>query len=422
MTTTTTPTEVLPIDELYQPSSIEDLQSLVRSAVAEQQAIYPIGGGTSLHYGLPAREQGVGISLTKLNRVVDYPSEDMTITVEAGITIAELTRVLATNRQRLPIDIPQAEHATLGGVVATNVSGPRRYGYGTMRDHIIGIEAIDAQGERFKGGGRVVKNVAGYDFCRLLTGSLGTLGIITQITLKLSPMVAESRIVSCPLRDWDHAERLLAAVVVSQTTPTAIEVLAGPAWQSDCESMLARPPASGSSQVGMLLVGFEGTSSEVNGMTETLTDEWSALETSTTILPTEETDSMWARLTHFAASQDVALVLKATTLPSAVSQFAEEAVQSDPTCSLQSHAGNGVTILCYADYPSAGLSRMLLSTLAPLAATSGGNVTILSNPSGAEMTKQAVWGGIGVPFKLMTSIKQKFDPQHRLNPGRFVYV
>ena len=147
-------TDILPISTMYEPDSVDEVQALVRMAGEQGLAVYPMGGGTSLDYGLPARADGIGISMRKLNQVIDYPSEDMTITVEAGMTMANLAQTLAQNRQRLPIDAPQSERATLGGVIATNFSGPRRYGCGTMRDYVIGIEAVDARGDR--GGARGV--------------------------------------------------------------------------------------------------------------------------------------------------------------------------------------------------------------------------------------------------------------------------
>lgn len=416
------PTDILPISEVYAPESVEELQSIVKMAAGQRLAVYPIGGGTSLQYGLPAKEQGIGVSLANLSQVIDYPAEDMTITVGAGVTISDLAKTLAANRQRLPLDVPQSHAATLGGVVAANVSGPRRYGRGTMRDHIIGIQAVDARGELFKGGGRVVKNVAGYDFCRLLTGSMGTLGVISQVTLKLSPMVAETRVVACELRKWEQAERLLAALVESATTPVAIELVAGPEWDS-----LLDEPESADGRVAYLLVGLEGTKVEVEWMERTLADEWASLDTQVSATFSNsgderfQADELWSRLTEFP-TEPAALVLKATTLPSAVTKFADAALQMDAKCSLQSHAGNGVTILRYADYPEEGLSRLLLSKLVPLAAESGGNVTVLSNPTSSESTKQSVWGGIDAPFDLMTAIKNKFDPQNLLNPGRFVYA
>ena len=155
-----------------------------------------------------------GLSLAGLNRVVDYPARDMTITVEAGITHGRAWPTCwppSGNGCRSTCRTPT--EATLGGVVATALSGPRRYGHGTMRDYVIGISAVDGRGMPFKAGGRVVKNVAGYDFCKLLTGSLGTLGVITQVTLKIKPRPEASALASATLRDLDTAERLLAALV-----------------------------------------------------------------------------------------------------------------------------------------------------------------------------------------------------------------
>ena len=175
----------LPITETIEPADPLELAATVQSCYDDDVAVYAIGGGTSLALGLPATKPGKGVALSKLNRVVDYPARDMTITVEAGITMKSLADQLATERQRLPIDVPNSQQATIGGVIATNFNGPRRYGQGTIRDYVIGISAVDGRGITFKGGGRVVKNVAGYDFCKLLTGSLGTLGVIHQVTLKL---------------------------------------------------------------------------------------------------------------------------------------------------------------------------------------------------------------------------------------------
>ena len=119
--------------------------------------LYPVGGGTSLDFGLPAKAEGTGVSLAKLNRVVDYPARDMTVTVEAGVTMKELADLLAKERQRLPVDVPEAERATIGGVIATNWNGPRRYGEGSLRDYVIGIQAVDGRGRRSKAAGGLSK-------------------------------------------------------------------------------------------------------------------------------------------------------------------------------------------------------------------------------------------------------------------------
>ena len=176
------------ITETLTPADQAAVAEAVRNAAAQGMAVYPIGGGTMLDYGAKPTRPGIGLSLAKLNRVIDYPAADLTITVEAGMTIAELTKRLAAQRQRLPIDVPQPDRATVGGAVAVNAAGPRRYAYGTMRDYVLGFTAVDGTGTMFSGGGRVVKNAAGYNMCRLMAGSLGTLGVITQVTLMVRPL------------------------------------------------------------------------------------------------------------------------------------------------------------------------------------------------------------------------------------------
>ena len=189
------------------PESIESLCQAVREQVALGHAIYPQGGCTALGYGgIPGRP-GVAIDTRSLGRVIEYPHADMTITVEAGITAEALRQVLAEQNQRLQIDVPQADRATLGGVFATNTCGPRRFGLGRPRDQIIGVGFVTSEGALVKGGGRVVKNVAGYDFPRLLTGSLGTLGIIAQMTLKVRPLPEASAVLWVRYTQPDAAGR-----------------------------------------------------------------------------------------------------------------------------------------------------------------------------------------------------------------------
>src|SRR5437762_698653 len=170
------------------PTSVAALCDIVRRCAADGTAIYPIGGGTMLDYGLPPARPGVAVSTAALDQVIDFPARDMTITVQAGITLAKLHALTTAEGLWLPIDVPEPERATLGGAIAANVSGPRRYGYGTFRDYVIGVSLVNDRGEETKAGGRVVKNVAGYDLMKLYTGSLGTLGMITQVTLKLKPV------------------------------------------------------------------------------------------------------------------------------------------------------------------------------------------------------------------------------------------
>ena len=205
---------------VVRPQSVAELGDLVRRASAERQALYPVGGGTMLDLGLPPSRPGWAVDVRSLNHVIDYPARDMTITVQAGVTVAELQRVLAAENQRLPVDVPRADRATLGGALAANVSGPRRYGFGTLRDYVLGISTVNDEGQEVKAGGRVVKNVAGYDLCKLHVGALGTLGVIVQATLKVRPIPEAQALLTLGC-DAAGLEALLDRLHDSRTRPAA---------------------------------------------------------------------------------------------------------------------------------------------------------------------------------------------------------
>ncbi len=406
----------LPLSETHTPLDQAGLVAIVADAHSSGTAVYPIGGGSSLDYGLPASQPGIGVSLARLNRVIDYPARDMTITVEPGITIDRLADTLAGERQMLPIDVPHSDSATLGGVVATSFSGPRRYGYGTMRDYVIGISAVDGRGKLFKAGGRVVKNVAGYDFCKLLTGSLGTLGVIAQITLKIKPLPQCSAFLFCDLRDLSACESLLAALVNSRTTPAAIELLVGPHWRDNTTLGLA---TAGS--IGRLAVGLEGTAGEVEWMLGQLAHEWRALGVTASRAVTDRRASeLWSQLRAFPSEPDAPLVIKASVLPSRTVELVQLVLKIDSQASVQAHAGNGIVIARFTQFDSADVSRNLIGRLQPAAQLAGGNVVVLSSTL-AGLTRQAVWGNATAATHWMAKLKQQFDPKGLLNPGRFVY-
>jgi glycolate oxidase FAD binding subunit len=229
MTLATTP---LALTGTITPTTAADVAAAVRAGYDAKKPIYPLGGQTALDYGFTPTRPGTGLDLTGLNRVVDYTPRDMTILVEAGIRMADLAVLLAAEGQHLPIDVPRAAEATLGGVVATNWTGPRRYGYGTIRDYVIGIHAVDGRGIPFQGGGRVVKNVAGYDFCKLLCGSLGTLAVTTQLALKLKPQPETSATLIAACADLATTDILLNRFINLAAPPAAIDYLAGAGWKT----------------------------------------------------------------------------------------------------------------------------------------------------------------------------------------------
>lgn len=402
--------ESLPITETIQPTSLEEVMETLQTASRVGEAIYPVGGGTSLDYGCPAKQPGKALQLTDLSKVIEYPAEDMTITVQAGMTMQQLDTILAERGQQLPLDAPQADTTTIGGVLATNTSGPRRLGFGTARDYLIGVQAVDGLGRIFSGGGRVVKNVAGYDFCKMLIGSLGTLGVITQVTFKLKPRSTRRTIVACHIDDLEQLESVLASMIHSQTYPAALEFVAGPKWSDFTDD------------TNKLYAIFEGPNTDLEWMSDQVAQEWRQQGVNNiTTLEDPEAQNLFSRLTEFPANENTALTLKANVVPSGITSMIQAARELDPNCSIQAHAGSGIANLIFDEFPTEGLSRSLTGFLRPAAANHHGNVTVLRNPSGQEMTRQSVWGGLDHPFWMMDRIKQQFDPQNILNPERFVY-
>ncbi len=397
---------MLPVAETIIPADQAAVAEAVRNANNQGLAVYPVGGGTKFDYGAKPQRPGIGLSLGQLNRLVDYPSDDLTITVEAGMTIADLNGHLTAKRQRLPVDMLQPDRATVGGAMAINAAGPRRYAYGTMRDYVLGFTAVDGTGTVFSGGGRVVKNAAGYNMCRLMTGSLGTLGVITQVTLMVRPLPETTALLICEVPDFVVAEEMLAGIVQSATRPALIEFAAGHQHGND---LAFGPLLAG--HVGRLYAGFEGSVEEVDSAVEQAREQWIALGGSApTLVPAGRAEPMRQQLGEFAAD---ALI---NVLPSAVIETMAKILDMDADSAIQAHAGDGVIrVQCSkANLP-------MLAALRSIATAADGKMTVLRHPEGAKMTAVEVWGTPGPEIRLMRAIKERFDPQNILNPGRFVF-
>ena len=419
----TTAAQDLPLEQCASPSDEAAVAALIAGARKSGAAIYPIGGGTSLNYGLRPVRPGIGLALCQMNRVLDHPADDLTITVEAGLTLAALNRHLATKRQWLPIDAPQSTRATVGGIVATSACGPRRFARGTIGDYLIGFRAVNGCGEAFSGGGRVVKNAAGYNLPRLMAGSLGTLGVLTQLTFMVRPLPSHSALVICDVHAFQQAECLLAALGRSRTAPMIVELLAGPA-RPDCPMPALpaghprHPPAGRGSAAARLVIGFEGGAAEVQGMAGVLCEEWRALGADgLTTVTGAGVDAVWNWLSEAAA------VLQINVLPSRLVETVEHLAAGLPGWPLQAHAGNGV-VLAYGPAesgPCADFTDLVRNVRRPMVAAVGGHLTVLAAPAGAELGAAEVWGPPRPGAALMRSIQQRFDPAGILNPGRFAW-
>lgn len=416
------------------PRTIAEVGDLVRSAAADKQAIYPIGGQTLLGIGLPPSRAGIAVDLRGLSQVVDYPARDMTITVQTGITLAELQRLLATENQRLPLDVPNAERATLGGVLATNVSGSHRLGFGTLRDYVIGISTVNDEGCEVKAGGRVVKNVAGYDLCKLHIGALGTLGIIGQVTLKLRPLPESKALVTfgCETAALD---RLLDRLHESRTRPVCVDVLNREAVRSlvrpPSPSPLPSPPQSGEGGVRgaahlsfpeapwVIAVGFEDNSDAVSWQIRQLLQELSPGDIAgLEARAGEASAALWHVLVE-APACGKRLTFKANLLPHAVAAFCRQADTLAEPIRLHAHAGSGIVHgHLDGDLTLPRVSAML-KELTAAAVLAEGNLVLPRCP--VEWKRELpIWGRERDDLWLMRHVKDKFDPRHLFNPGRFV--
>jgi len=399
---------------VMRPQSVAEIGDIVRRAAAENQAIYPIGGRTLLHIGLPPARPGIAVDLRSLSQVLDYPARDMTITVQTGITVARLQTLLAGENQRLPIDVPHAEEATLGGVLAANVSGPRRLGFGTWRDYVIGISTVNDEGQETKAGGRVVKNVAGYDLCKLHTGALGTLGIISQVTLKLRPLPEGTALITfgCETAALD---RLLDQLHTTRTRPICLDVLNQPAIRALARETRLNLPET----PWVIVVGFEDTSDAVGWQVRQLLQELApgdihGLEARAGAA----CKPLWRGLIEHTASGE-RLSFKANLLPNAVAAFCRQAATLAETIRLHAHAGSGIVHGHLDGDLTLPRVAAMLKELIDTAVRAEGNLVLPRCP--IEWKRELpVWGRERGDHWLMCQIKDKMDPRHLFNPGRFV--
>jgi glycolate oxidase FAD binding subunit len=396
---------------LVRPKSVAELSEVVHGAAAEGSALYPVGGRTQLGLGNPPIRAGFAVGLRGLDRVADFQPRDMTITAQSGITIARLQALLAAENLRLPIDVPQGDRATLGGIVATNPSGPRRYGCGTLRDYVIGISAVNDEGREFKAGGRVVKNVAGYDLCKLLIGSLGTLGIITQVTLKLRPLPEEQALISlgCEVQRLDG---LLEALHGTRTRPVCIDLLNRPA----AVAVFRRAGCDVPHGAWTAVVGYEGNEEAVRWQVQQLIVEVSAasgLEARVgfTAKP------LWDALTEGAAGE-AAVTFKANMLPSTVAAFCQAVDGDSNQPALQAHVGNGIVIGSWPDELTEQRTLELRTDWCERVARGQGVVVVERCPPSWKRTVP-VWDAVPDGW-LMRAVKDRFDRGRIFNPGRFV--
>jgi glycolate oxidase FAD binding subunit len=387
------------------PTSADELAEALHAADQRGQAVAPVGGGTHLDLGMPPSRLDVVLETTGLSKVVEYEPADLTVTVEAGMRFAELQKLLGEQGQFLALDPPADEAATIGGLIATNASGPLRFAYGTPRDLVLGTRVANPDGTVTHAGGRVVKNVAGYDLNKLYIGSLGTLGVIVELSFKLAPIPPAAATVAGRFADVGAVRGLLGILVRSPLAPMAVELL-GPGASA----------AGGMSRANHVVLRVGGYAQAVERQVRDL----SALMAEHGGQRVDAADTLWEDIARMRVeAQRRALVLKAA-VPIAASASLTEILESrfqdlDPV--VWADAGNGIAYAACDPAPSADVVRELRRAIGAL----GSNASLVIQRCPTELKRAVdVWGDAGSSMALMRTLKAKLDPNGTLNPGRYV--
>jgi len=402
------------------PETVEEVAEVMRLASREDAAVIPWGGGIAMSLGNTPRRYDIALSLSRLNQVVEYEPSDLTATVQAGKTLADFQRHLAEHGQSLALDPPSPQEATIGGILAVNASGPSRHAYGTARDLILGMRAVQADGRIIKAGGRVVKNVAGYDLSRLFIGSLGTLGIIVEASFRLAPMPRAERTAVVSLPSAQEAWRFAAQT--ANFGLRAVELLNAGALRQ--VPGLAEAAADGYA----LVLAATGEPAAVERSLKEM-GELSQRAATASLAEVDESaqDQLWQAIASLArpSPTNAALVCKAAVLPSQVPTLSEQIetmrreLAFEPL--LVSHLTAGIVYSAWPLPQDEGVQRPLdlATTLRQAVARLRGSLVVEACPL-ALKEKIDVWGEPAADFPLMRRLKEQFDPQGILNPGRFL--
>jgi glycolate oxidase FAD binding subunit len=388
----------------YAPSTVEEAAEVMAMAAGERLRLGFLGGGTAQGLGAPPTALDAVVRTERLTRIVEHVPADMVVVVEAGCTLAALQAALGAHGQRLALDAPSPERATIGGLIATGAFGPLRARYGAVRDLIIGVTLIRADGQIARGGGKVVKNVAGFDLPKVACGSLGTLGMIATAAFRLHPVPEVTRTVLVPGLGAEAVVELVAAVRGAQLEPARVVALTA--------------LTAGDAQFDLGL-GFEGFARGVEHQIARAVE----LATSPKLgaraeLPDDDAArAFWRR--HDAVRAATPLRLRVAGLPT---RFPQIAAQLAGLGELAWYATLGVGVAggvpggVIRDVPGAIASV----TCARAALVAGGGSLVIEAAPPELAAAIDPWGPRPPSFPVMERLKRRFDPDGRLNPGRFV--
>ena len=399
-------------ERVVRPASVSQVCRIMAIASARRLAVVPVGSGAHLGAGAAPRRPFLALSLASLDALVDHQPANMTLTAQAGMSLAQLQAATAGSGQWLPVDPPFPDQTSVGGLISANLSGPSRFSQGTVRDLLIGITVVRADGSVVKSGGRVVKNVAGYDLGKLYCGALGTLGVIVEASFKVRTLPQTRAVVRIKCPDPAMALDLVERILTAPLEPLFLE-------------LTARVPAMGC----VLVVGFGGSGEDVADQAATmraLADGAGGLDE----MAGDQADALMAELRDSRAGGGAFLGLKAsvpTTKAAAFIAALEEGGRAGGLAmAVQAHAGNGIIHVRVEhpdehpdEHPVEGSARAIVKRLRAAAASLGGTL-VVEHADPSIKPGLDLWGGGIEGLALMKRIKQTLDPGEVLSPGRFV--
>jgi glycolate oxidase FAD binding subunit len=387
---------------VVEPGTIEETSEVMKLASREELAVSPRGGGTKIGLGNPPRQVDLILSTARMDGIIEHVPGDQIVRVQAGLKLQDLQERLAESDQMLGVDPPE-EGATIGGIVAANSSGPRRLRYGTVRDLIIGIKVVLADGTVAKAGSKVVKNVAGYDLSKLFTGSLGTLGVIAEANFRLHPIRETARTVFLEVDDHEKIADVTQELThssFSQFVLDALEIR----WEGDR---------------GVIAALFEGIEPAVEAQSSVATEVLRS-HGETSVLGEEDGEEFWesfARRPWDAGDVGLKIGAPPSDLTAVLASILGAAERAGVEARLSGHAGTGVTF--------AGLSGgedglvEVVEEVREIRVRRSGSVVVQEAPLTVKERLDA-WGAGGDYLGLTRRVKEKFDPGYTMNPGRFL--
>lgn len=411
------------------PKTINEISKVIAYANQQHLTIVPRGNGTKMGMGGIPKKMDIILSTNRLNRITDSDCENLTLSAEGGITLSEVQKSLAKVGKGyfLPLDPPFTDKATLGGIVATNSSGPKRLLYGTARDLIIGTKAVFPNGDIVVSGGKTVKNVSGYDMCKLLIGSYGTLGIICEMTFKLLPLPEKEATLALSFAKLEEADGFARQVRSSQLIPSSIEILNAIAVKN-MKYSISMPP-NGNYLVAIGLDGVaESIDRQISEMSE-MSKKHGVLEAVT--LDSEKHQAFWIAIRDFSKGltekcpnlislKSNFLISKSGEMLGSYEKIADEFGMD---CAFICHSGNGILysyILAEKNLRSKIESFVeLIGKLTSEAVKNEGNLVVESSPLLIKK-KVDVWGQFRSDYLVVRRLKEQIDPAGILNIGRFV--